>query len=106
MSIAERLGEMDLTAVSSQKEAAKVEASLQTDNVAVLLVQGLESNDAEILNVKSFSGWSLSSATKKTAYFALTCVSLESFQILVLLPVQVLRVVEIELIHQCLYLML
>ncbi|XP_013865349.1 WD repeat-containing protein 43 [Austrofundulus limnaeus] len=50
MSIAERLGEMDLTSVSSQKEAAKVEASLQTDNFAVLLVQGLESNDAEILN--------------------------------------------------------
>ncbi|XP_024863799.1 WD repeat-containing protein 43 isoform X2 [Kryptolebias marmoratus] len=50
MSIAERLGEIDLSAVSSQKRAAKVEASLQTDNFAVLLVQGLESNDAEILN--------------------------------------------------------
>lgn len=50
MSIAERLGEIDLEAVSSQKETPKVAASLQTDNFAVLLMQGLESNDADILN--------------------------------------------------------
>ncbi|XP_037551437.1 WD repeat-containing protein 43 [Nematolebias whitei] len=50
MSIAERLREIDLSVVSSQKGAAKVEASLQTDNFAVLLVQGLESNDAATLN--------------------------------------------------------
>lgn len=53
MSIAERLGEIDLEAVSSQKETPKVGASLQTDNFAVLLMQGLESNDADILNVRS-----------------------------------------------------
>uniref|UniRef100_A0A8C7XP68 WD repeat domain 43 n=1 Tax=Oryzias sinensis TaxID=183150 RepID=A0A8C7XP68_9TELE len=46
MSIAEQLGEIDLSATSSEK----VKASLQTDNYAVLLVQGLESNDADILN--------------------------------------------------------
>ncbi|XP_015830925.3 WD repeat-containing protein 43 [Nothobranchius furzeri] len=50
MSIAERLHEIDLSAVSGKKGAPKVEASLQTDNFAVLLVQGLESNDANILN--------------------------------------------------------
>ncbi|KAM4541988.1 WD repeat-containing protein 43 isoform 2-T2 [Odontesthes bonariensis] len=50
ISIAERLGEIDLSAVSSEKGAPKVTASLQTDNFAVLLVQGLESNDANILN--------------------------------------------------------
>ncbi|MED6266706.1 hypothetical protein CHARACLAT_004791 [Characodon lateralis] len=50
ISIAERLGEMDLEAVSNQKGAPKVEASLQTDNFAVLLMQGLESKDADILN--------------------------------------------------------
>ncbi|KAM4723372.1 WD repeat-containing protein 43 [Anableps anableps] len=50
MSIAERLGEMDLEAASSQKGAPKVAASLQTDNFAVLLTQGLESKDASILN--------------------------------------------------------
>lgn len=102
MSIAERLSEMDLTAVSSQKEAAKVEASLQTDNFAVLLVQGLESNDAEILNVKAFSSWRLSSAAEKLAYFALTCLLLEKIEIVVLLLVQVLRTVEMELMDQCL----
>ncbi|MEQ2167284.1 hypothetical protein GOODEAATRI_002542 [Goodea atripinnis] len=53
ISIAERLGEMDLEAVSNQKGAPKVEASLQTDNFAVLLMQGLESKDANILNVRS-----------------------------------------------------
>lgn len=51
MSIAERLGEIDLSTVSSEKGAPKGTASLQTDNFAVLLVQGLESNDANILNV-------------------------------------------------------
>lgn len=51
MTIAERLGEIDL---SSRKGAGKGTASLQTDNFAVLLVQGLESNDAHILNVSTF----------------------------------------------------
>lgn len=51
MSIAERLGEMDLSSLSADKGALKVTASLQTDNFAVLLVQGLESSDANILNV-------------------------------------------------------
>ncbi|XP_043999208.1 WD repeat-containing protein 43 [Gambusia affinis] len=50
MSIAERLGEIDLEASSSQKGAPKAAASLQTDNYAVLLMQGLESKDANILN--------------------------------------------------------
>ncbi|KAJ0062820.1 hypothetical protein NL108_008089, partial [Boleophthalmus pectinirostris] len=50
MSIAERLGEIDLATVSSEKGAPKSTASLQTDNFAVLLVQGLESNDPNILN--------------------------------------------------------
>uniref|UniRef100_A0AAX7UU53 Small-subunit processome Utp12 domain-containing protein n=1 Tax=Astatotilapia calliptera TaxID=8154 RepID=A0AAX7UU53_ASTCA len=49
MSIAERLGEIDLSTVS-EKGASKGTASLTTDNFAVLLVQGLESNDASILN--------------------------------------------------------
>uniref|UniRef100_H3CU26 WD repeat domain 43 n=1 Tax=Tetraodon nigroviridis TaxID=99883 RepID=H3CU26_TETNG len=47
MTIAERIGEIDL---SSRKGALKATASLQADNFAVLLVQGLESNDAHILN--------------------------------------------------------
>lgn len=51
MTIAERLGEMDL---STKKGALKGTASLQTDHFAVLLVQGLESNDTHILNVSSF----------------------------------------------------
>lgn len=50
MSIAERLGEIDLSTVSGGKGTPKGTASLQTDNFAVLLVQGLESNDANILN--------------------------------------------------------
>ncbi|KAF7664433.1 hypothetical protein LDENG_00176400 [Lucifuga dentata] len=50
MSIAERLGEINLSTVSSEKGAPKGTASLQTDNFAVLLVQGLESKDANILN--------------------------------------------------------
>ncbi|XP_028252106.1 WD repeat-containing protein 43 [Parambassis ranga] len=50
MSIAERLGEIDLSTVSTDKAAPKGMASLQTDNFAVLLVQGLESNDTNILN--------------------------------------------------------
>uniref|UniRef100_A0A672HRK7 Uncharacterized protein n=1 Tax=Salarias fasciatus TaxID=181472 RepID=A0A672HRK7_SALFA len=52
MSIAERLGEIDLSAALAEKEGPKGTASLQTDNFAVLLVQGLESNDANILNEK------------------------------------------------------
>lgn len=51
MSIAERLGEMDLSTMSANKGVPKGTASLQTDSFAVLLVQGLESNDASILNV-------------------------------------------------------
>ncbi|XP_028994586.1 WD repeat-containing protein 43 [Betta splendens] len=50
MSIAERLGEVSLSEVSTEKGATKGVASLQTDNFAVLLVQGLESSDASILN--------------------------------------------------------
>ncbi|KAM6968841.1 WD repeat-containing protein 43 [Tautogolabrus adspersus] len=50
LSIAERLGEIDLSTVSAVKGAPKGTASLQTDNFAVLLVQGLESSDANILN--------------------------------------------------------
>lgn len=50
MSIAERLGEIDLS-ISAEKGGPKEAGSLQTDNFAVLLVQGLESNDASILNV-------------------------------------------------------
>ncbi|XP_007575648.1 WD repeat-containing protein 43 [Poecilia formosa] len=50
MSIAEQLGEINLDASSSQKGAPKAAASLQTDNYAVLLMQGLESKDANILN--------------------------------------------------------
>uniref|UniRef100_A0A8D3CCG9 WD repeat domain 43 n=1 Tax=Scophthalmus maximus TaxID=52904 RepID=A0A8D3CCG9_SCOMX len=47
---AERLGEIDLSTVTSEKGAPKGMASLQTDNFAVLLVQGLESDDPNILN--------------------------------------------------------
>uniref|UniRef100_A0A4W5QES4 WD repeat domain 43 n=1 Tax=Hucho hucho TaxID=62062 RepID=A0A4W5QES4_9TELE len=47
MSIEERLGEIDL---SLEKGGVKGTPSLQTDNFAVLLVQGLESKDANILN--------------------------------------------------------
>ncbi|KAK6304089.1 hypothetical protein J4Q44_G00246750 [Coregonus suidteri] len=47
MSIEERLGEIDL---SLEKGGVKGAPSLQTDNFAVLLVQGLESKDANILN--------------------------------------------------------
>ncbi|CAL9686203.1 unnamed protein product [Knipowitschia caucasica] len=50
MSIAERLGEIDLDKASSETGVSKMAASLQTDNLAVLLVQGLESHDANILN--------------------------------------------------------
>ncbi|XP_047467183.1 WD repeat-containing protein 43 [Mugil cephalus] len=50
MSIEERLGEIDLSTASIEKGAPKGTASLQTDNFAVLLVQGLESSDASILN--------------------------------------------------------
>uniref|UniRef100_A0AAZ3SCK6 Small-subunit processome Utp12 domain-containing protein n=1 Tax=Oncorhynchus tshawytscha TaxID=74940 RepID=A0AAZ3SCK6_ONCTS len=47
MSIEERLGEINL---SLEKGGVKETPSLQTDNFAVLLVQGLESKDANILN--------------------------------------------------------
>ncbi|XP_023990853.1 WD repeat-containing protein 43 [Salvelinus sp. IW2-2015] len=47
MSIEERLGEIDL---SLEKGGVRETPSLQTDNFAVLLVQGLESKDANILN--------------------------------------------------------
>lgn len=54
MSIAERLGEMDLSTAAASKgvKAPKGTAALQTDSFAVLLVQGLESHDAAILNVR------------------------------------------------------
>ena len=52
MSIEERLEEIDLSTVSAQKGRVKGLPSLQMDNFAVLLVQGLESQDAEILNVR------------------------------------------------------
>ena len=51
MSIAERIGEIDLSSVSKGRGAPKGTVSLQTYNFAVLLVQGLESSDANILNV-------------------------------------------------------
>lgn len=75
MSIAERLREIDLSAVSSQKGAAKVEASLQTDNFAVLLVQGLESNDAATLNVSGVSPWSLIFVAQKSAFEQICVIS-------------------------------
>ncbi|XP_061105661.1 WD repeat-containing protein 43 [Conger conger] len=50
MSIAERLGEIDLSTLPSRKEAQKGGLALQTDSYAVLLVQGLESKDSHILN--------------------------------------------------------
>ncbi|XP_068607967.1 WD repeat-containing protein 43 [Brachionichthys hirsutus] len=50
MSITERLGEIDLSSVSGGKSARKGTDALQTDHFAVLLVQGLESRDANILN--------------------------------------------------------
>ncbi|XP_034015250.1 WD repeat-containing protein 43 [Thalassophryne amazonica] len=50
MSIEERLGGIDLSRVSTKKGASKETLSLQTDNFAVLLVQGLESNDASVIN--------------------------------------------------------
>lgn len=52
MSIAERLGEMDLASANQGVKGPKGTASLQTDSFAVLLVQGLESHDATILNVR------------------------------------------------------
>ena len=51
MTIEERLEEIDLSTVSARKDPVKGIPSLQMDNFAVLLVQGLESEDAEILNV-------------------------------------------------------
>ncbi|KAG7466072.1 hypothetical protein MATL_G00160950 [Megalops atlanticus] len=50
MSIEERLGEIDLSPVSGGKGGQKGAPSLQTDSYAVLLVQGLESKDSQILN--------------------------------------------------------
>ncbi|KAK0133315.1 WD repeat-containing protein 43 [Merluccius polli] len=50
MTIEERLEEIDLSTVSARKDQVKGLPSLQMDNFAVLLVQGLESEDAEILN--------------------------------------------------------
>lgn len=51
LTIAERIGEMEL---SSRRGGVRAAAPLQTDSFAVLLVQGLESNDAHILNVSVF----------------------------------------------------
>ncbi|KAG5857946.1 hypothetical protein ANANG_G00024790 [Anguilla anguilla] len=50
MSIEERLGEMDLSVAPRGKKGQKGGPSLQTDSYAVLLVQGLESKDGQILN--------------------------------------------------------
>lgn len=50
LTIAERIGEMEL---SGRKGGVAGAASLQTDSFAVLLVQGLESSDAHILNVSA-----------------------------------------------------
>ncbi|XP_019731962.1 WD repeat-containing protein 43 [Hippocampus comes] len=51
MSIAERIGEIDLQSTAlTEKGASQGTPSLQTDNFAVLLVQGLESGDHDILN--------------------------------------------------------
>ncbi|XP_057715753.1 WD repeat-containing protein 43 [Corythoichthys intestinalis] len=50
VSIAERLGEIDLQSTASTKKESKGTPSLKTDNFAVLLVQGLESHDNDILN--------------------------------------------------------
>lgn len=69
MSIAERIGEIDLSSVSKGKGAPKGTISLQTDNFAVLLVQGLESSDANILNVSVCGLWNetFSLARSKTS---------------------------------------
>lgn len=56
LTIAERIGEMELS--SSRRGGVKGAASLQTDSFAVLLVQGLESNDAHILNVSALASLS------------------------------------------------
>ncbi|KAJ8401188.1 hypothetical protein AAFF_G00387700 [Aldrovandia affinis] len=50
MSIEERLGEIDLSTARGGKKGQKAALSLQTDSYAVLLVQGLESKDNQILN--------------------------------------------------------
>lgn len=49
---------MDLSTASASQgvKAPKGTASMQTDSFAVLLVQGLESNDANILNVRVQNG--------------------------------------------------
>lgn len=52
MSIEERLGEINLSVSGTTKGTS----SLQTDNCAVLLVQGLESKDSQILNVSATWG--------------------------------------------------
>ncbi|MBN3324680.1 WDR43 protein, partial [Atractosteus spatula] len=49
-SIEERLGEMDLSPAPGGKGVPGGTPSLQTDSCAVLLVQGLESKDPDILN--------------------------------------------------------
>ncbi|KAG2468608.1 WDR43 protein, partial [Polypterus senegalus] len=50
VTIEERLGEIDLSLAIRGKKNSEGGVHLQTDNYAVLLVQGLESNDPEILN--------------------------------------------------------
>ncbi|XP_028653197.2 WD repeat-containing protein 43 [Erpetoichthys calabaricus] len=50
ITIEERLGEIDLSLATRGKRNLEGGIHLQTDNYAVLLVQGLESNDPEILN--------------------------------------------------------
>uniref|UniRef100_A0A3Q3W392 Small-subunit processome Utp12 domain-containing protein n=1 Tax=Mola mola TaxID=94237 RepID=A0A3Q3W392_MOLML len=98
MSIAERLGEMDLSLMSADKGAPKGSASLQTDNFAVLLVQGLESSDANILN-KVFQ-------TRKEMVIKKTVARLPLSAVLPLLEEAVLMVrwLKAVLIHHTSYL--
>lgn len=51
MSIEERLSVIDLSPAEGRKGVHKGGLPLQTDSFAVLLVQGLESSDSNILNV-------------------------------------------------------
>lgn len=51
MSIEERLEQIELNTSGSKGGSKGASASLQMDNFAVLLVQGLESKDEKILNV-------------------------------------------------------
>lgn len=93
MSIAERLGEIDLSSASTEKGTPKQAASLQTDNFAVLLVQGLESSDANILNVSVLwfhFKYSTEMSNQRFSWLSqdplCQCESLYVFQSLIFLP--------------------